>query len=161
MGETTVNNLSNELLAQMFAQESGDPFLTLVTISHPDDPQVFRFVTNSENIISRGEEYISFPMRITMPKDDGETVRSAQLELDNVSLLLMPILRTMTTPFDCKIEMVLASDLDNVEIEITDLKLRGISYDSRVIRATLSLDDFLSTEMTSEKYDPVNYPGLF
>jgi hypothetical protein len=153
--------LNPSLLAQLYSQESSDPFLMLVTISHPDDPTIYRFVNNTEDITSNSEVFTALPMKIVMPSDDGETQRKASIEIDNVALTLIPILRTVTTPLDCKIEMILASSPDIIEISIEDLKLRSISYDEKRIRAELAMDNFLSTEMTSEKYTPSIYPGLF
>lgn len=153
--------LSPQLLAQLYAQESNDPFLMLVTISHPGYPETYRLVNNSEDVVSNGETFMAFPFKIILPADDGETERKASLELDNVALTLIPILRTVTNPLDCKIEMVLASSPDTIEISIEDLKLRGITYDEKRVRAEIAMDNFLNTEMTSEKYNPTNYPGLF
>jgi hypothetical protein len=161
MGENSVSNsLSPSLLAQMFNQESDDPFLMLLTISHADFPTI-RLVNNTVDQTSRGEAYIAFPMQITLPSDDGETTRQVQIEFDNVSLELVEELRSVITPMDVKIEMVLASDLDAVQLSLEELKLTSVTYNKQRVSAKLYMDSFLTVELTSERYTPTNYKGLF
>lgn len=153
------NEISNELRAQIFKQESEDPFLTLVTIS--SGSFVYRLVNNTEDISSRSNLYRAFPMKVTLPVDDGESVKDFNLVLDNASLTLIGALRSITSPIQCKIEMILASMPDTVQLSYEDLLIRAINYNGRSITAKVSLDNFLTVAMTSEKYTPSNYPGLF
>lgn len=153
-------SLSNNLLAQMFGQNSNDPFLMLVTLSHANFSPIY-LVNNSVSILSRGNEYLAFPIKVTMPSDDGESKREVSIEFDNVSLELIDEIRTATAKIDAKIEMILASNPDIVEIELGELKISNVTYSKQSIHAKLSMDDFLNTEMTSEKYTPTAYPGLF
>lgn len=154
------NELSTNLLNEMFSQQSGDPFLTLVTLSHPSFDTV-RIVNNTVNITSRGEEYLAFPMRITLPTDDGDSAREVSIEFDNVSRDLIDELRSVTDFIDVKLEMVLASNFDYVEIELDELKIRNINYNKQTVQAKLFSDDFLNTELSSERYTPTNFPGIF
>lgn len=154
------NNLTNQLLAQMFGQVSDDPFLMLVTLTHEDFDPIY-LVNNTVDIVSRGITYQAFPMNILLPRDDGETEREVAIEFDNVSLELVEEFRSITDPLDVKIEMLLASSPDVVQLSLEDLKLRSITYDKTKISAKLYMDSFLNTEMTSERYTPTNFPGLF
>lgn len=154
------NPLSVNLLAQMYGQVSDDPFLMLVTVSHASFDTIY-LVNNTVDQVSRGNTFRAFPMQIRLPSDDGETAREVAIEFDNVSLELIDELRTVTDPMDVKIEMVLASALDDVELSLEDLKMDSINYDSQKISARLYTDDFLNTAMTSEKYTPELYGGLF
>lgn len=155
------NALSPELIAQLYTQESNDPFLTLITLTHDSLVTPIRLVNNSENIISRGETFQAFPVRIRLPVDDGESIREVKMEFDNVSLQLMDLVRTATSNIRVKIEMVLASIPDAVQIDLDELALGNISYNSQRISASLLMDGLLNTELTSERYTPSVYPGLF
>ena len=154
------NPISAQLLAQFYATSSNDPLLMLLTLSHPSFSTI-RLVNNTEDVVSRGNTYTSFPMTIRTPSDDGESTREALIEFDNASLELIDELRTVTTPIDAKIEVILFSDPDAVQISYEELKIKSISYDQTKIAARLFMDDFLNIELTSEKYSPINYPGLF
>jgi len=154
------NTLTPELLAQLYCQESADPFITLITLSHPTFDDI-RLVNNTENITSNGLEYISFPVRLRLPMDDGETNREISIEFDNVSLELIEEIRTVTDPISVKLEMVLASIPDEVQFSFTELNIQSLSYNKTRISARLFMDSFLNTEISSEKYTPLTFPGLF
>lgn len=155
------NQLSNQLLAQLFAQESSDPFLVLLTLSHPNFTTPIRLVNNTEEIISRGDVFTPFPFRIRLPADDGEQSRQVRLEIDNVSLELIDEIRSVTTAISVKLEMILASIPDTVQMSLEELQLQNVNYDKYRIEALLVLDNFLNVELTSERYNPSNFPGLF
>lgn len=161
MGVNAVmNQLTPELIAQLYAQESGDPFLMLVTLDH-ELFDTIRLVNNSVNITSRGDVFTAFPMKIRLPVDDGESAKEFQIDMDNVSLELIDSLRSVVTPIDVKIEMILASMPDEVQISLDELKMTGVQYNKKRITARIVVDNFLNIEMTSERYGPSNFPGLF
>ena len=155
-----MRDLSNKLLAEFYGQESSDPLLTLFTLSDPSFSTIY-LVNNSEEIVSNGNTFLPFPVSITLPTDDGESRKEVQIEFDNVSLELIGQLRAVKNPIECNLAMILASSPDDIEIELDELKIRNIKYDSNTIKATLYMDDFMNTEMTSEKYGPSNFPGIF
>lgn len=155
------NELSNALKAQLFSNESTDPFLQLVTLEHEDFLNPIYLVDNNEQIISNGKTFIPFPMKIILPQDDAETDKQVRISFDNVSRLLVDELRSITTPISVKIEMVLASNPNIVEMVLDELQLRNITMTLQRVEGTLVLDDFLRTELSSEKYTPTNFPGLF
>lgn len=155
-----MRSLSNNLLAQIYNQNSDDPLLMLVTLSHDSFSPIY-LVNNRENITSRGNEYTAFPLEIKLPTDDGQTAQKAQIQFDNISLELIDEIRTVTNAIDCQIEVILASDPDTVEISYDEFKIQNVSYNDTTITADLVLDDFLNTEISSERYTPSIYPGLF
>jgi len=155
-----MRQLSNALLGELYASESSDPFLMLMTLTHASFSTIY-LVNNIVDVTSNGNLHIAFPMEITIPADDGQSSREASIVFDNVSLDIIEQMRSVSTPMLAKIEMVLASDPDNVEISFEELKVSNITYDAQTIKASLFLDDFLNTELTSEKYTPTIYPGLF
>jgi hypothetical protein len=155
------NSLTPELLAQLYYQESEDVFLTLLTLTHPSFAGPIRLVNNSVDIISRGQTFTAFPFKLRLPVDDGESAREVSIEFDNVSLEILDELRTVTTSIEVKMEMVLASIPDEVQISIEELKIQTVNYNKQVISARLFLDSFLTTELNSEIYSPTLYPGIF
>lgn len=153
------NELSSELKRQIFKQESEDPFLTLLTLEGVD--QTYYLVNNTKDIVSRGNTYSAFPMRVRLPTDDGESAREFQIDFDNASLLLIRSLRTVTEPIPCKIEFILASLPDVVQMSVEDLLIRSISYNKSQVTARIVLDNFLTVAIPSERYTPSLFPGMF
>lgn len=155
------NQLSPQLVAQLFAQRSGDPFLALLTLTHPSFSQPIYLVNNTEDIVSNGNTFVAFPFKFILPSDDAESTRELSLEFDNVSLELLDEIRSVTTSISLKLEMVLASIPDEIQYEFSELKISNITYNKNRISAKVFLDVFLSSEIPSEKYLPSNFPGLF
>lgn len=152
--------ISAELLAQLYYQDSTDPFLTLVTMSSTEFSTI-RLVNNPENIVSNGQTFQAFPFKLRLPVDDGETAREVSIEFDNVSLELIDEIRTATKNIDVKIEMILASRPNEIQISIEELKIQSVEYNKDKVSAKLFIDGFLNTALTSETYGPLNFPGLF
>ncbi len=155
------NSLSTELLAQVFAQESSDPFLTLLTLSHESFAGDICLVNNTKDVVSRLKTFRAFPMKIQLPVDDGENMRTFTITLDNASLELIEEIRSVTTQISVKLEMILASMPDAVQMEQDDLLIETMTYDASKITATIIMDTFLNLELTSEQYGPTNFPGIF
>ena len=154
--------LSSELLKLLTASEAADALLTLLTLTDPVFPGgEIRLVNNSSDVVSRGKVYTAMPFRITMPTEDGETNREVSIVIDNTSLEIIEYLRSTIEEIPAKVEIVLASLPDEVQIDMQDLVIRSAQYDVNNIQAKLSMDDFLNTEVTSENYNPSNFPGLF
>ncbi len=153
------NQLTNTLKRQIFAQQSGDPFLTLVTVSGPNFE--YRFVNNTKDVVSNGKVYTAFPMKIRLSADDGESARDFQIDFDNASLLLVRSFRAITEPADCRIDMILASIPDSIQMSQGDLKIKSIVYDKHKISAKIVLDNFLTVAVPGERYTPSAYPGMF
>lgn len=154
------NSLSPQLIAQLMGQSSSDPYLLLVTFEHESFPAV-RVVNNSEDIVSRGDTFLAFPISVQLPSDDGESQRRVALEMDNVSRFMMDQVRSVVTPIRVKLEMILASIPDVVQMSLEELQVQKINYNKSKVSMDLVLDNFLNVEMTSERYTPNNYPGLF
>lgn len=154
------NQLSPQVLAQIYGQESNDPFLTLVTLSHSSFADI-RLVNNVDDVVSNGLTYTAFPFKLNLPKDDGESNREMTIEFSNTGLDLITSIRSVTDPINVKIEMVLASLPNSVQLAFNELKTSNISYDRNRVQAKLYMDSFLNSELTSEKYTPTLYPGLF
>ena len=93
--------------------------------------------------------------------DDGETARDFSIEFDNVAMELITNLRSVTGDIGVKIQLILASMPDVIQMEYTDLAIRSVTYNSQRISARVVLDSFLAVEMTSERYTPTNFPGMF
>jgi len=148
------------MIQEIYSQESGDPFLALFTLSHPTFDTIY-LVNNTEDIVSNGITFQAFPVNLVFPVDDGETVREVLLTLDNVSQLLIDELRSVTDYINVNINMVLASNPDNTEVELGELRIKTIEYNALRITARLYMDDLLNTELPNEKYTPSLYPGLF
>lgn len=155
------NQIPQSLLVELLKQESGEVVLVLLTLSHPSFGTPVRLVNNTSDVISRGQVFTAFPFSVVLPPDDGETAREVSIVLDNTSLELIGKFRSVIDEIPATVEIIMASLPDEVQRSMDGLVVRNIQYNASTISAKLSLDNFLNTELTSEKYTPSRFPGLF
>ncbi len=150
------------MIEQIYALDSDIPYLTLLTLSCQGWSGDLRFVNNSVDITSNNLLFKRFPFKITYPQDDGETIKEINIEFDNVSLELIDEIRTATgSSILIKIQNILASRPNEILQEFSELKILSANYNRFILSCKIGLDDFLNVELTSEKYTPSNFAGIF
>ena len=155
-------NLSNKALQEIFSQNSSDPFLFLITFTHPNYlGQFFRFVNDLQNLTSRGNVFSAMAVKLTLPIEDGNSIPTITLEMDNVPLTIMTELRAQTAPFSVNIELVLASQPDILEMELSDMLLTKLNYSAEKLTGTLISDNLFAQKIPGSIYSPQHFPGLF
>lgn len=142
-------------------QNTDEVFLWLLTIQHAESSTVYRLVNNLDAITSRGNEYMAFPFQFVLPEDDGETLPTIQISVDNVSLELVEIIRTYGSGITITAEIILASNPDYVEYAIDDLSLIDATYNSQSITLTAQIQDLLNQRFPADDYLPRTFPGMF
>jgi AAA+ superfamily predicted ATPase len=145
---------------QITAREKDQAVLLLVTIFPPGFP-VIRIVNNLENITSNGEVFNAFPVRIDLSIDDGKTMQTVKMTIDNVTLEMIEWLRTVTSPIPVTIQTIFSGSPDIIEQQISDLIIRNIRYNAMTIEATLMADDDLNQKVPSDTFNNYDFPGLY
>jgi hypothetical protein len=147
--------------AAMLALSTPEAFIALVTITHAPTAEVFRVCMNTEAIVSRGNTFAPYAFRFQLPAESGEEVGQVGFEIDNTDLMLVDMLRRITQPAEFLIEIVLASDPDQVELRVADLIMREATWNATTISGKLMLDDVLNQKFPKDVFDPIQYAGLF
>lgn len=163
--------LSMNMREAIFAQNSDEVAVFLLTITHPalatpirlssdatqrlsDDPLVY-------GTISRGEEYLFVGMDITLPDEKDKAPPSSRLVISNVNRELVPLARSISTPAKVKIETILASAPDNVEVTVPALDMVSLVYDASELTFDLTMDALSSEPYPAGSFTPADFPGLF
>jgi hypothetical protein len=154
-------NFSAPARAAMLDLSTVDAFLALVTISHPPTGEVFRVVMNTEAVTSRGLVFSPYAFRFNLPAESGEEIGQVGVEIDNTDLVLIDMLRGAVEPIQFLIEIVLASNPDQVELAVRDLLLREVNWNASSISGKLFVDDVLNQRFPRDTFDPLQYAGLF
>jgi hypothetical protein len=147
--------------AALAAQETGEVFLQLVTITHEDLASTLYFVNNTVDIVSRGNTYLGWPFQITLPDEREDTMPTVQLVIDNVDRRIMEGIRLLPSAPALRLEVILASDPDTLEAGPFNFTVRGVEYDALVIQATLAPEDLLNEPAIAYTFAPKDFPGLF
>ena len=153
-------DLSSTALRSAYAQETGEVWLVLCTITHPSLSEPLRFVNDMQSLTSRGNVYIAFPFEIELPTEDEESAGEARLVLDNVDRAIVRAIREMVGPPEGTLEVVLASSPDTVEAEFPGMILRDTQYDALKVEGVLRFED-ITAEPISLEMTPQRFPGLF
>lgn len=165
-------------IQQFFAREADDPLILLVTITAPNDVpgnDVLRFANGwierlsgletdatvtAYGVVSRSQNYVFLPMEITLPSEDDAAPR-AQITLHDVTREAMPLIRSVTSAPTVKLELVLASDPDTVELAFDGLSMTAISYNRETVTAQLVADNLALEPFPAHTFTPAYFPGLF
>jgi hypothetical protein len=156
-----MRNLSTVAVQAINAQETGEVFLILLTISSDEIVDTYRFVRNTEDITSNGYNYIAYGFDITLPDEDPDTLPTIQLVIDNVDRAIVDTLNSLIEPPTVTLSVVLASTPNVIEYGPLEMTLLGADYDSLTITGQLAYEDILNQSYPSGKYIPSDYPGLF
>lgn len=150
--------LSANARAALYAAASDEVWLQLITIEHASIGTPIRLVNNTEDIVSGGETFTAFAFELLLPATDAMQV---ELVVDNVTRELITEVRSIDTPLDITLEIVLASDPDTVEAGPFVFQSRAVEYDVQRLRLTLAYEPLLQEPFPAGEYTPLDYPGLF
>lgn len=145
----------------LYAPESEEVFLVLLTIDHDGLSQPIRVVNNLEQVNSRGEEFIAFPFSISLPDDKEESPPRARLAIDNVTREIGQAVRQMTGPARVTLEVIMASAPDTVEASWPGFLLRNVVYDVSTVQGDLTVEDLTREPYPARRFNPGSFPGIF
>lgn len=152
--------LSTAAVRELLAQNSGEVFLVLLTLSHPS-MTTLRVVSNTVNITSRGNLYTAFPFEITLPQDLSEELRPVRLSISNVDRRLIDEIRTIASPITVTMEIITAGAPNTVEVGPFAFEMASCEYNEQTITATLTYEPVLFSAFPGKTFDPQLFPGLF
>jgi len=152
---------SNAFKIACLEQNTDEVFLWLLTIEHAASETIFRLVNNLDDVVSNGNTYMAFPFQFILPEDDGETLPTIQINVDNVNLELIDMIRTYGNGISITSEIILASNPNNIEYSIDGLSLIDATYNSRSIILTAQIQDLLNQRFPADDFLPRTFPGMF
>lgn len=157
-----MRNLSQNTLYSINSLETGEAFLFLVTIRHPDIADgPIRVVNNTVNIWSNGNEYIAYAFKLSLAIDDGQTLPVISLTIDNIDRKLIEAVRALTSSPEFDLHLVLSSNPNIIEMRLEGMTLIEVEYDAQRITGNLIAGDLLNAPYPSDAITPAQYPGLF
>lgn len=162
--------LSNAAKQAMYAQQTGEVFIILLTISHPSfeedvrissDPYELLPDAGVRGVLSRGLEFPYLPFSINLPQQDDTGTSRANISIDNIDRRMVFAVRSADSALAIKIEIVLGSDVNAVEISIDDFRLERVTYDAFTISGDISIEYFDLEPYPSKRFTPSDFPGIF
>lgn len=165
-------------IAQFLSADADDPLILLVTIVAPNDvpgadtlrlasgwtTRLTALETDESltvyGVVSRSNNYIFMPLELTLPQTDDAAPR-ARLTLHDVTREVLPLVRGVSGAPAVTLELVLASAPNTVEMSISGLSMRAITYQRDSISAELVVDNLALEPFPAHSFVPSSFPGLF
>jgi len=163
---------TNAFKQAAYAQETDEVFVTLITLDSDeleepiyicDDPFERRVELGEDiyGIESNGNVFVFMPFDIWLPRDDKTGTVSAKISIQNTDRRIVEVARSVTKPVSVKIQCILASDPDTIEIEFNNFQLSNVKYDVMTVDGDLTLNYWGLEPFPSWCFTPANFPGLF
>ena len=151
---------SNKLLELVSSDTPNDIFLHLVTVFWPDNTED-RYVKNYEDVTSRGNNYQAASFNINLPAEPEDEVPTINLQFSIAERTIVRKLRESTTPPTLRLEVVLASDPDIVEVGPFDFDLRRFDSQGMNVSVEAGFEPILDLALPQLTYNPILFAGLF
>ncbi len=153
--------LSDDARAEMFAQETGEVYIVLVTVSHDELDDPLRVCSDGADTVSRGDTFVAYPFNLELPSDEEGAPPRATISIDNVERSIAESLRTISSPATFLIEVVRAADPDTVEVAYDQFQLTNVKGDVFQISGDLTVEDMATEPFPYLTFSPARFPGLF
>lgn len=153
--------ISSAARAAINAPQTSEVFLIILEINHADLPSPIRVVNNNEAIISNGDTYLATAFTFDIPAQEDGTISNSRLSIDNVDRAIVQAIRSISSPPDISVSVILASDPDTIEAGPWEFKLRNTTYNRQSVSGELVYDSHMRDNCGTIKYTTLNFPGMF
>jgi hypothetical protein len=147
--------------AALYANETDQVFITLITIDHENLSPPIRVCNDAVDLVSRGETFVAMPFEDEKPGDDDSGVAAGSITIQNVSLEITQAIRSISTRPSVLIEMVRAAAPDVVEMSFPDMEIREVTWNSLTVTAPVGVENFLDEPYPKDSFTPGLFPGVF
>lgn len=156
--------LSTLFKTMSYSQDTSEVLLALVTIESPliiGGP--LRVVQDVKDIVSNGNTYTAFPFEIRLAADSDDGPSKITISLDNIDRTMAAAIKAIppSTPPTVKVEIVIASQPNTVEISMSNMKLRNVTGDAFRIDGELWMDEEDLMPFPEGSFTTNFFPGLF
>jgi hypothetical protein len=147
----TVTTLSTGA-ASAFAYAAGDAVLQAAVNADPANALY--------GVMSGTVPFLFLPFQLTLPTEE-EAAPRCSVTIHDVTRLMVPVLRTITSAPSVGIDLVLSSTPSVVEASFPGFKMGAISYSAESISAELTVDSLATEPFPAHTFTPSSFPGLF
>lgn len=170
-------SMSPQAIKAVFAPESDEYLICLVTLSNYDDTgNVIRLadgytgrlssLTTDDEVIygvtSRSNEYIFLPINITLPSEEEAGVSRCTITLNDVTRYVMPMIQAqIKRPPELLLELVLSSSPSTVEASFPGFYVTNITYTAETVQLDVSMINYQNEPFPCFSFTPKYFPGLF
>lgn len=153
--------LSATAAASALAAQTAEVWLACLTISGSGLP-TFRIVTDNVPLERSVGTFQPYPFEADLPDDVERTAGTVDIRICNVDREVTRLLKEYTGIPQARLEIVLASQPDIVEVGPFDFSVLAAEADEMTISLKLGHnEDLLNQRVPAQSYNPSNSPGLW
>ena len=154
-------SFTSTALSAMFAQETSDAYVTLLTIDHASLGSPIRYCDAENDVTSGVNLFTAASFRLVLPTDsDGAPPRTA-IEVDAVDRAIIDTALSLSSPPDVSLEWVRAAAPGVIEMGPAYFLIEDVSYDKLSLKASLAYEPVLNEPIPADRRTPVTHPGIF
>lgn len=162
--------VSDALKAELFDQNMDEVAIWLVTITHPNLTDDIRLSSDPTTTLSSGVkgtisgalEFVNIPFEITLQEQSDNLLTRAVIRADNISREIMLAVQTAQGEApNVRLQMVLASAPDTVEVDINNLKLNNVQANAFTVEAELQPAILQGEKYPANTINQADFPGVF
>ncbi|MBE9635783.1 DUF1833 family protein [Salipiger mangrovisoli] len=153
--------LSDQLLAEMYADSNGAVLVPLVKLEHVDWEMPVCLARNAEPVSHGGETYVPFPMELSLPDDEDEGLPILRWTAQNVVREIMWYFRRVSGVVRGTVVYVQPAVPGVVEIGPFEVEISGIEYDEQTLSGVMTIEPILEEAFGYLTMTPGTTPALF
>lgn len=171
-----ISSMNPDAIRAIFSPESSSDIITLVTFYDPPftadggpirlcDRYLTRISENDTDVMygvtSRGNSFLFLPLEITLPQEDEAQAPRSTIVIRDVTRYVTPIIRSLTNPPKVKLELVMSSTPDSVEVSFDGFYVVNFTYNRDQVTAELEMINYDREPFPTHSFSPKYFPGLF
>lgn len=173
-----ISSMNPDALRAIFSTDTASDLITLVTfydVVNPEgdgsgeirlaDGYTTRISENSTDVtygvVSRGKNYTFLPLEITLPQEDEAQAPRSSIVIRDVTRYITPIIRNLTNPPRVKLELVLSTTPNLVEVTFDAFYVTNFTYNRDQVTAELQMVSYEREPFPMHTFNPKTFPGLF
>lgn len=146
----------------VYATQTGEVFLVLLELSHPQMAEPIRVTSDGIATVVDGVTYQPYPFQIAMPPDADDAPPRVQLAIDAIDRSIIQAVRGLSgEPITVRQWVVLASSPSTVEAGPFEFKMREVEYDAYTVTGSLQYADLVGEPYPADLFAPSTTPGVF
>lgn len=159
---TVQRNVPQSVISEIEKQASEEALLIFLSIYHEDLIEPIRVVSDVENFILDGDEYVGFDFKINL-LSDSDSAPQARLTIMNVDEQIGRAVQRSTSPVNLSLQILPMSEFDTSVVPRTQLNTPAIRvYRAAHLRLTEVTGDLMqiSGKISSWDYSQEPWPAL-
>lgn len=140
---------------------SVEKVLSLVRVTHPSLSAPICLINDSDGIVFQDEEYIPFPMRITVNDQTEGELPSSTIDIPNMAKQITKAIDEALGVYGGLVEIIITRRSSLIKEYSIKFNINSVSIDSRKISFNIAIQNILFKESIRWKFDQDHAMSLF